>query len=41
MKIKNDKNNSNINDIKDNNDNNQNKNTNIECPVIIFIILFI
>ena len=40
-KIKNDKNNSNINDIKDNNDNNQNKNTNIECPVIIFIILFI
>ena len=41
-KNKNDNNNNNINDIKDNKDNKQNKNNNnIECPVIIFIILFI
>lgn len=40
-KTKNNNNNSNINDIKDNNYNKQNKNTNIECPVIVFIILFI
>ena len=41
-KNKNVNNNNIINDIKDNKDNKQNEiNNNIECPVIIFIILFI
>ena len=41
-KTKNDNNNNNkINDIKDNYNNKQKKNNDIQCPVIIFIILFI
>lgn len=40
-KTKSDNNNSNINDIKENKDNKPNKNNDIQCPVIVLIILFI